>query len=59
MSKYWLAEVSAEHVNYGVGLGIAQTNRGKLQGISRMSPGDGLVYYSPKTSYPDGEPLEA
>ena len=59
MSKYWLAVVSAEHVNYGVGLGIAQTNRGKPQGISRMSPGDGLVYYSPKTSYPDGDPLKA
>ena len=22
-----------------------------------MQPGDGLVYYSPKTSYPDGDPL--
>ena len=59
MSKYWLAVVSAQHVDYGVSLGIAQTNRGKPQGISKMSPGDGLVYYSPKTSYPDGEPLKA
>ena len=24
-----------------------------------MGAGDGLAYYSPKTDYPDGEPLQA
>jgi hypothetical protein len=41
----------------GVALGIAQTNHGAKAGIQRMQPGDGLVYYSPRTSHPDGEPL--
>lgn len=59
MSNFWLAVVSAQHVRQGVEFGIVQTNHGKPQGIRRMSPGDGLVYYSPKTSYPDGEPLKA
>jgi hypothetical protein len=55
--KYWLAVVQREHVLRGVSLGIVQTNHGAKGGVQRMQPGDGLVYYSPKTSYPDGDPL--
>ncbi len=57
--RYWLGVVQREHVLRGVALGIAQTNHGAKAGIARMEPGDGFVYYSPKTSYPDGEPLKA
>jgi hypothetical protein len=57
MAKYWLGVVQREHVLRGVSGGFAQTNHGVKSGIQRMAPGDGLVYYSPKTSYPDGEPL--
>lgn len=55
--KYWLAVVQREHVLRGVELGIVQTNHGAKSGIQRMQPGDGLIYYSPKTAYPDGDPL--
>jgi hypothetical protein len=55
--RYWLAVVQREHVLRGVSLGIVQTNHGAKSGVQRMQPGDGLVYYSPKTSYPDGDPL--
>lgn len=54
--RYWLGVVQREHVLRGVSLGIAQTNHGAAS-IRRLEPGDGLVYYSPKTSYPDGDPL--
>ena len=54
---FWLAVVHREHVLRGVSLGIVQTNHGAKSGVQRMRPGDGLVYYSPKTSYPDGDPL--
>ena len=57
MTKYWLAVVQREHVLRGVEQGIVQTNHGVKSGIQRMSPGDGLVYYSPKTAYPEGDPL--
>jgi hypothetical protein len=57
MTKYWLAVVQRSHVLKGAELGIVQTNHGVRGGIQRMSPGDGLVYYSPKTDYPEGEPL--
>lgn len=58
MSKYWLAVVQREHVLRGVAAGIVQTNHGVRSGVQRMKPGDGIVYYSPKTSYPDGDPLK-
>ena len=55
--KNWLCVVQREHVLRGVDLGTVQTNHGVRSGIQRMAPGDGLVYYSPKTAYPDGDPL--
>jgi hypothetical protein len=57
MAKYWLGVVQREHVLRGVALGFAQTNHGVKSGIQRMKPGDGLVYYSPKTAYPEGDQL--
>ena len=45
------------HVEKGSALGIVQTNHGAKAGILRMQPGDGLVFYSPKTAHPEGAPL--
>ncbi|MFC6356810.1 EVE domain-containing protein [Luethyella okanaganae] len=55
--RYWLGVVQREHVLRGVSLGIAQLNHGSRSSISRLGESDGLVYYSPKTSFPDGERL--
>ena len=55
--RYWLGVVSRDHVQIGVRLGIAQLNHGLKGTIGRLNASDGLIYYSPKTSYPDGEPL--
>lgn len=57
--RYWLAVVHRDHVRHGVEQGIAQVNHGSRAGIQRLSPGDGLVYYSPKDVYPDGVALRA
>ncbi|WP_405135067.1 EVE domain-containing protein [Nocardia sp. NBC_01388] len=59
MSKYWLAVVSRDHVRRGVELGIAQANHGKRAPVERMRPGDGFVYYSPRTGMREGEVLKA
>jgi hypothetical protein len=55
----WLGVVSRDHVLRGVSLGIAQVNHGKKPPLARMRAGDGMVYYSPRTSYPDGPALQA
>ncbi len=34
-------------------------NHGKRSPLARMSPGDGVLIYSPTTTYPHGEPLRA
>jgi hypothetical protein len=54
--RFWLGVVQREHVLRGVALGIAQINHGS-KAVGRMAPGDGFVYYSPKTAYPVGDPL--
>lgn len=56
---FWIGVVSREHVQKGVELGIAQLNHGKRDALARMRQGDWLIYYSPRTSYPSGDPLQA
>lgn len=55
----WLGVVCRDHVARGTALGIAQLGHGKKQGLARLAPGDWLVYYSPRTSLRDGQPLQA
>lgn len=57
--KAWIGVISSEHVQRAVEWGIAQLGHGKRTPLARLSAGDWLVYYSPRTSYPDGEELRA
>jgi hypothetical protein len=58
-SRYWIGVVSASHVRLGVHGGFAQLCHGKSAPLRRMNPGDWLVYYSPRTDFAKGEPLQA
>lgn len=58
-ARAWVGVVSREHVMRGVEAGFAMLNHGKLAPLERLSPGDTLIYYSPRTAYPDGAPLKA
>ncbi|MEJ7667623.1 MAG: EVE domain-containing protein [Casimicrobiaceae bacterium] len=58
-SQFWIGVVSREHVQRGVEGGFIQLNHGKKVPLSRLRAGDGLILYSPRTAYPDGEPLQA
>ena len=55
----WINTVSRSHVRRGVEGGFTQANHGKPWALRRMNRGDWLVFYSPRTDYPDGEPLQA
>jgi hypothetical protein len=57
--RYWIGVVSRDHVNNAVTHGFVQLNHGKAAPLERMHPGDGFAFYSPRESYPDGEPLQA
>ncbi|AGT09653.1 EVE domain-containing protein [Paracoccus aminophilus] len=56
--RFWIGTVSREHVLRAVTGGFAMLNQGMKAPLNRMSPGDWLVYYSPKTAV-DGAPLQA
>ena len=57
--NHWIGVVSAHHVQRGVAGDFAQMNHGKAAPLKRMKAGDGLIYYSPRQSYPNGQPLQA
>jgi hypothetical protein len=57
--NYWIGVVSKEHVAIGVSGGFTQLNHGKAGPLERMRAGDGFAFYSPRTAYPDGPPLQA
>ena len=47
MTRFWLGVASAGHVRLGRAGGFMQVNHGKLGPLKRMTPGEGIVYYSP------------
>jgi hypothetical protein len=57
--NYWIGVVSQAHVQTAVAGGFAQLSHGKAGPLERMREGDGFVYYSPRTSYPAGEPVQS
>jgi hypothetical protein len=56
---FWIGVVARNHVALGVAGSFAQVNHGKAGPLERMREGDGFIYYSPRTDYPDGPPLQA
>lgn len=57
--RFWIGVVSRDHVRMGVAGGFAMLNHGKLGPLTTLGPGDGLVYYSPRTAWPKGDMLKA
>jgi hypothetical protein len=55
----WINTVSRDHVSLGVRGRFTQATHGKPTALRRMARGDWIVFYSPKTSYPKGEQLQA
>ncbi|MFL5859254.1 MAG: EVE domain-containing protein [Solirubrobacteraceae bacterium] len=57
--KHWVNTISRDHARRGVEGGFTQAGHGKASGLKRLRAGDGLVFYSAKTSLHNGEPLQA
>jgi hypothetical protein len=57
--RCWVNTVSRDHVQAGVAGGFTQAGHGRASGLKRLNAGDGLVFYSPKTSLQDGESVKA
>lgn len=57
--NHWIGAVSRSHVQLGVAGGFIQLGHGKKAPLQRLRAGDGLLMYSPRTDYPDGDMLQA
>ena len=57
--RYWIAVVPRDHVDAAIAQGFVQVHYGNAAPLSRMQPGDGLAFYSPRERFPDGAPLQA
>jgi hypothetical protein len=57
--NYWVVTASADHAARGKAEGVVQANHGKDGPLRRMKAGDGVVIYSPRTTFPDGPALQA
>jgi hypothetical protein len=57
--KYWINTISLDHVLLGVAGSFTQASHGKPTMLKRLKKGDWIVFYSPKTSYREGESLQA
>lgn len=57
--RYWIAVAAQDHVEIAVMGGFVEVNHGKAGPLERMRAGDGIAFYSPRSSYPDGPPLQA
>lgn len=58
-TRYWVGVASRDHVDIGRAGGFCQLSHGKRAPVARMRPGDWIIYYSPRTAYGGGEPLQA
>lgn len=54
----WVNTVSLEHVRAGVAGGFTQADHGKNTRLRALRPGDGIVFYSPRTAMRAGESLQ-
>jgi hypothetical protein len=54
----WVNTVSLTHVHRGIAGGFTQADHGSAARLQRLQAGDRVVFYSPRTDYPEGEPLQ-
>lgn len=58
-ARTWLLVVSLDHARRGIVGGFVMANHGKRPPLARMATGDGILIYSPTTTFPRGSPLRA
>ncbi|MBA2295145.1 MAG: EVE domain-containing protein [Actinobacteria bacterium] len=58
-TRYWVGVASRDHVRRGAEGGFCQLGHGKAAPVERLSPGDWIAYYSPRTEMRGGETVQA
>jgi hypothetical protein len=58
-ARTWVIVAARDHARRGLAEGFIMANHGKRAPLARMNAGDRIIVYSPKTTFPDGEPFQA
>ena len=56
--RYWVNTVSLNHVQRGAEGGFTQADHGSNTRLKRLTKGDRIVFYSPRTEFQAGQPLQ-
>jgi len=56
--RYWIGVVGLSHVDYAVRTGICAFSHGKKSAVSKLSEGDRFAYYTPRTRFKSGDPVQ-
>ena len=56
--RYWIGVGAAEHVAHAVAAGFCAFAHGRESAVRKLSLGDRLVYYAPRTKLEGGEPVQ-
>jgi predicted RNA-binding protein len=57
-TRYWIGVVGLGHVQHAEKTGICAFSHGKKSAVQKLSDGDRFIYYSPKTGFPTGDPVQ-
>ena len=55
--RFWINTVSLDHVEAAADGGFTQADHGARTRLGRPQPGDGMIFYSPRTSLQGGSPV--
>jgi EVE domain len=55
--RYWVNTVSLDHVEGAVTGGFTQADHGANTRLRHLAAGDGIIFYSPRTSLQGGTPV--
>lgn len=57
--SYWINTITCDHVNLGIQGGFTQASHGKRAGLLKLDQGDFITFYSSRTEYHGGDPLQS
>jgi hypothetical protein len=57
--RYWIGVASQDHVMKGTEGGFCQLCHGRSNPLKRLTPGDWIIYYSPRTAMNHGDVVQA
>jgi predicted RNA-binding protein len=56
--RYWINTVSLNHVQTGAAGGFTQADHGGNTRLKRLTKGDRIIFYSPRTEFQAGQTLQ-